>query len=95
MSACAILLPVGLTMPHFYNSPTLLAKVEGFNPTMEEDSLYLDLDTDMAVPLYGQAAAQLVMEIGPVWAVPQLNSIQQMAYPLVYIKSVSLCTKKF
>lgn len=88
ISPCLGWLPVGFTFPHFYQSPNLLALVDGLSPNAEEHQGYLDMEPNIGAPVNARVGIQGVLDLGPLSLVPSLSDIPRLKLPIVYFKIV-------
>ncbi|KAK7866496.1 hypothetical protein R5R35_014360 [Gryllus longicercus] len=60
VSPCVFDAPIFVSFPHFYlGDPVLLETVEGLKPDPKRHEMYIDLHSELGVPLSGKSAFQL------------------------------------
>lgn len=88
LSPCIMTAPIGLSFAHFYKSPKLLETVVGLTPNKEDHACWSEWETELGFPVYFNLALQFVLDIGPIWYVPELSKLPEMQFPIVWVKVV-------
>ena len=95
MSQCMFGAPIGISFPHFFNSPRRQREVNGLNPNADLHFGFLDMEPQLAVPVSAKLVFQGVLGVTPISSVSALSQLPNVKLPLVWVEMVCLLVKNY
>ncbi|EDO37700.1 predicted protein, partial [Nematostella vectensis] len=85
-----ISIPLFVSAPHFYlGDPSLRCNIKGLSPSKEEHGTFLDVETDLGIPLSSGKRLQINIFIEPVEDIKQTQGLGSLFLPILYINETA------
>lgn len=94
MSPCMGGIPMGLSLPHFYNSPRRQAAIDGLAPEAAKHFGHLDLEPQLGIPIGANIAIQGTIFIQAIKSVSTMATLPTVVLPLFWVQEVRKFTPK-
>ena len=89
-SHCLFGLPIGLSYPHFYNSPTRLKEYVGLKPNRSQHFGHMLVEPQLGIPVQASISLQGMLNVLPIPSVPSLSKLRPGPLPLCWVRIVSV-----